>query len=428
MKRIFLILVLAGWILPASVAQITITRSDMPLPGDSLRVSITNNVPDGFRRSAMDTTWNFSMLEPLAQRVDTFSAAIAAPAVYQLVFVMLGGANLASPRGLVPVAGFPVSQGFTFYKNSDAAFEELGSGYMVQGFPLPVRYDVPEKIYQFPATPGDQWNSASAFALTLPSLGYYGTLHVRHSTVDGWGMLTTPYGTFQTLRVKSEVTVYDTVHIDSLGAGFSIDRVINEYRWLANGQGVPVLQINEENSLATAVYRDIARMQVQPLTVSLGPDREVLKGTNITLEAEISGGVPPYQVLWSTMDTGTSVSFAVTEDRTISVLVFDALQNFGADQVMVTVKYPPGIGEQTEQRLTLGPVPVSESVRFRLPFPAVEPTTELLSMSGKVIETPATVKTGEWFTASLSGVASGMYLMRVTAGSRTWTVKLPVYH
>jgi len=65
--------------------QITITRSDMPQPGDTLRGSMTTTVPPAYQKSARDTTWDFSMLEPLAQRLDTFKAATETPAGYQLV-------------------------------------------------------------------------------------------------------------------------------------------------------------------------------------------------------------------------------------------------------------------------------------------------------------------------------------------------------
>ena len=46
--------------------QIVIDQTDMPGPGDTLRVSTTNVVPAGFENTAMDTSWNFAALEALS--------------------------------------------------------------------------------------------------------------------------------------------------------------------------------------------------------------------------------------------------------------------------------------------------------------------------------------------------------------------------
>ncbi|HNY03283.1 MAG TPA: hypothetical protein PKG48_11875 [Bacteroidales bacterium] len=426
MKKLFLCLLAITPAFQSALSQITITRADMPVPGDTLRVSVTNTVPSGYARTAMDTTWDFSMLEPLAQRLDTFVTAASTPAGYQLVFVLLGGSNLASPSGGIPVPGFPVSQGYTFYRNSETAFEEMGTGYTIQNFPLPAKYDVPEKIYQFPAHPGDTWSSVSNFSISLPSMGFYGTMRQRSSAVDGWGTLITPFGTFQTLRVRSEVILHDSVYLDSLGNGFTINRFITEYRWLANGKGIPVLQVNEENGVVTAIYRDIFRTQIQLLSVNLGPDTTVLKGTELTLHATVTGGVPPYQVLWSTMDTGSTVTLTVTKDQVVSALVFDALQNFGGDQVVITVRYAPGFEDKDQHDIHLRPLPARGHVTVDLPpgFPTAE--FQILSPEGKVLGSGKVAAGTDGCMINLQGIPPGLYMLRISTGNRTWTAKLPI--
>ena len=107
--------------------------------------------------------------------------------------------------------------------------------------------------------PGMTWSSTSAFSIAIPDLAYYLTRRTRTSQVDGWGSLITPYGTFQTLRIKSLLSLHDSVYIDSLGTGFPLNRNITEYKWLAKGYGVPILQINEEAGIAVATYRDFLR-------------------------------------------------------------------------------------------------------------------------------------------------------------------------
>ena len=74
--------------------------------------------------------------------------------------------------------------------------------------------------------------------------------------VDGWGTLITPYGTFSVLRQKSEVYEYDSIYIDSLGFGVPVTRNYTEYKWLAKGMKIPVLQVNDNFGGLVAKYID----------------------------------------------------------------------------------------------------------------------------------------------------------------------------
>ncbi len=425
MKRIILF---AGLIALAAAgglkAQITVTQADMPIPGDTLRVSLTNIVPAGYAAASMDTSWNFSMLEPLSQRLDTFVSVTTTPPVYQLLFVLTGGANLASPLGGGLLPGVPVSQGFSFYKNNASGYSDLGSAYTVQGLPLPLKYDVPDKLYQFPMTPGLSWNSASGYEIALSGMGYYGTQRVRSSVVDGWGPVTTPFGTFQSLRVKSDLVIHDSIYIDSMATGFPVDRVITEYKWLAAGKGIPVLQINEEAGMATAIYRDIYRLPAQQLNVSIGPDTAVNKGAVITMRVVVSGGVPPYRILWNTLDTGSVVTAQIQTQQTFSVLVADAVQNIGTAQRVVSVIYPPGFSDHQEKPLAVYPNPSSGTVRFRLPDPEKEGRMQVIDGRGIVrISTNLQPTTG-LIEKDLSGLPEGFYLVRLTAGNESFSARV----
>ncbi|MDP1621123.1 MAG: T9SS type A sorting domain-containing protein [Bacteroidales bacterium] len=426
MKWTQIFLMAAFWFSTPVFSQVIINQSDMPVPGDTLRVSITNVAPTGYWKSAMDTTWNFEILEALTQRVDTFVSATATPSGYQLFFVLLGGANLAAPRSMIPIPGLPVTQGFSFFKNSSTAFSDLGSGYTIQGLPLPAKYDIPDKLYEFPMTPGLTWSSTSSFAITLPGLASYMTQRIRSNLVDGWGTLTTPYGTFETLRVKTLLTIHDSVHIDSLGIGFPVNRNITEYKWLAKGKGIPVLQINEEANIVTATYRDIFRMSAQPLTVSLGPDTAVPAGTTLTLHAAISGGTPPYQILWNTLDTGSSITVTVQSIQIFSVIVVDAVQNFGADQVVVSIRYPPGIEEFTSTKLHVFPNPSQGIVYCTLPESCRSAEMHVLTPLGKVICKQAVYPSAGEFRAELSTLPDGLYFIRMVTPERNYSAKLQI--
>lgn len=348
-------------------SQIVVDQGDMPQPGDTLRVSTTNLVAPGYEMTGMDTAWDFTALTAMVQRVDTFVSAASTPSAYQLFFVVLGGANLASPLNTSIIPGLPFSQAYSFFKNNAASYGNLGSAYTVQGIPLPIKYDIPDKYYEFPMHPGSAWSSGSSFSISLPSYGYYQTQRLRNSEVDGWGTLTTPFGIFQTLRIKSVLQIHDSIYIDSLGTGFPVNRNITEYKWMAKANGIPVLQINEEAGVATASYRDIFRMPVQSLSVSLGPDTTVLKGNSLTLHVSISGGTPPYQAIWNTLDTGMSLTITVEDTRTYSVFVVDAVQNFGTAQKVVTVRYSQGIDRPDKKEIRVFPDPSGGNISVKIP-------------------------------------------------------------
>jgi hypothetical protein len=428
MKHIIAFISLVCWLTTSVFSQVVIQQSDMPVAGDTLRVSVTNIVPAGYAKTAMDTTWNYAALEALSQRVDTFFSATATPLAYQFFFVLQGGANLASPRSGSPIPGLPVSQGFTFFKNSTTSYSDLGFAYTIQGLPLPAKYDIPDKLYQFPMTPGLSWSSTSSFSIDVPDLASYSTQRDRSSMVDGWGTIVTPFGTFQALRVKSTLAVHDSIYIDSLGIGFPFNRNIIEYKWMAQGKGIPVLQINEEGALVTATYRDIPRMSAAPLTVSLGQDTAVLKGTILDIFATITGGTPPYQVLWNPMNNGNPITVTVQSDLTCTVIVVDALQNFASDQKIVSIRYPPGIEENSSTHIQIFPNPTNGVVQLTSPEMRDNVLLEVLTPQGKIVWTGMVSPVNHEISIDLSVLPEGLYFIHLTTPGKTSTAKLHILH
>lgn len=400
--------------------QIVIDQSDMPIPGDTLRVSITNVVPAGFAQTGNDTSWNYGLLEALSQRVDTFVNVTQTPLLYQFVFTPGLVANLASPRSGSFLPGVTVTNAFTFYQKTSSSFSDVGSAYTIEGLPLPARYDNPEKLFAFPMNPNNTWASVSSFALNIPDLVYFSTRRTRSSVVDGWGSLITPFGTFQTLRVKSEILEHDSVFIDSLGFGFPFNRNITEYKWLAKGKGIPVLTISQEGSVVTATYRDIPRMSAVPLSVSLGPDTAVLIGTTITLVARINGGTPPYQVVWNTLDSGSTLTITVQDTRTYSVIVIDALQNISSDQRVVSVKYPPGISENDDMKISLYPNPSNGFVKLQLTKPSQSVTLNIFNAQGERVMRICLTKPDPDDPIFLGDLPDGIYAVLVDDGTRIY--------
>ena len=89
MKRVFvsLALILGGL---RGLTQITIDQTDMPNPGDTLRVSISTIIPGDYTKTGMDTTWDFSALFAMNQQLDSFVTKQSTPVVFQF-FLLFDG-------------------------------------------------------------------------------------------------------------------------------------------------------------------------------------------------------------------------------------------------------------------------------------------------------------------------------------------------
>jgi hypothetical protein len=255
-KQLLIILIIFTAI-TSTVAQITIDAADMPKISDTLRMSQAVNIPGDYKKTGPNMTWDFSMLTRSGQQVVTFVSPTSAPPLYQYFFTPGLVADLAVPgTNLQAFPGLPFTDFFTFFRKTPSIYADAGFAFSLSGIPVPLKYDQPDIHYTFPCTAGSTWSSASVAAISMPGLAYFGTSRNRTSVVDGWGQLTTPFGTFETIRVKSEIVEYDSLYADTLGFGIPVTRNITEYKWLGKGQGLPLLQINEENLTTTVVYRD----------------------------------------------------------------------------------------------------------------------------------------------------------------------------
>ncbi len=258
MKKIDLLSVL--FLLPAFLfAQITIDQNDMPQEGDTIRLS--NSVDVGmlnYEETGSNFNWDFSTLVPFSQTVDTFVSVSETPWLYQLVF--LTSANLAQKiNGYDFIPGFTITDSYEFFKNSSSDYRDVGVGITVNGAPIPNKFDSPDIIYRFPLAFGSIDSSFSSYEMDIPALGYASGWKKRTNIVDGYGSLTTPYGTFETVRVKSYIIQHDSIFLDSLGIGFPIDRTFTEYKWLGDGFGLPLCTVTDDGIAPTVTYIDSLR-------------------------------------------------------------------------------------------------------------------------------------------------------------------------
>ena len=245
-------------------AQITITQSDMPSVGDTLRVSITNTIgtlsPDS---TGPNYIWDFSQLTPKSQDVEHFIPSLPSP-YFILPYI--------SSYGYI-TNKIDTTNRVDFFKKSVSCYRQMGYGQKIAGQPAPFIYKPSDTIYRFPMLFADTDSCTSGYGFPIPGIGYYGENTKRVNVVDGWGDLTTPYGTFQTLRIKSTLYKTDTLYIDTLHFGFTIPLPVQyEYKWLGQGEKIPLLLIVANDVAGNAIitnvtYRDSMRAGVAQVSV-----------------------------------------------------------------------------------------------------------------------------------------------------------------
>ena len=234
------------------LAQITITSNDLPEVGDIYNYRAASIFGVQTNNAGTNQNWNYSNLGNTNSSNDEFISIASTNFVYALVFgtpLSPNMANMAKEEEnalfIPPQAGFSIEEPFAFYRKRNQDFSQVGLGVKVQDFPVPVRYNPPDRIYKFPLAFGNRDTANFAYNIDVPTLGYYGRKGTRINYVDGWGTLTLPGGlSFECIRVRSEVSAVDSIQIDTLSVGFNVPvpREI-KYKWLAPGYAWPILEI-----------------------------------------------------------------------------------------------------------------------------------------------------------------------------------------
>jgi hypothetical protein len=268
----------------ALTAQITITQNDMPSQGDTLRVSYAASTANvNHTLTGANFLWDFSALTPTAQQVFEFATPTALPFNFTATYGVLN----PSPDSLPGIGAVPTNF-VDYFKNGSSGYRQVGSSFdyaPIGSFSIPIIYSSSDYVYEFPLNFGDIDSSDAAYSFQLPNLIYLGQDRHRETTVDGWGTLITPFGTFQTLRLRSVVDATDTIAFDSLGVGFTTPRPqLIEYKWLAQGGKIPVLEVEAQvfaanETVTNVIYRDSARANV----FQVGITEQLSNSTNAVL-------------------------------------------------------------------------------------------------------------------------------------------------
>jgi hypothetical protein len=255
--------------------------------------------------------WDFSAINIDAQRIDTFHDVSQAEALYQLVFNN-GFTNpdyesdYYTPWNNIDFSqaeqlGLFISEPVAFTKISSSKVEITGIGIKANGISIPASSDTIDLQFELPMTFNDAWTSDSYTELDLnPAFnGMFHRYSQRDAVVDGWGQITTPFKTYDAIRVKSIIDSQDSVYIDIGGFGgtwleLPVPQQI-EYKWFANGEKIPVMTIITQDiggeTITTVEFkdksRDFASMQSSELEGFEVYPNPTSNELNISLNAQV---------------------------------------------------------------------------------------------------------------------------------------------
>jgi hypothetical protein len=244
-------------------AQITITKNDMPAANQNFLLRGANSTPaDDFQMAGANQTWNFTHLIPTdSQTVECLPILGAGPIiVYFLSFPTATYATKGDDLPLPAQSPITVTNLYNFYKASNSSFSILGFGASISGIPTPIQYDTIDVVYNFPMNFGDNYVTRSQFTIDIPTIGSLLETRRRTTTIEGWGTLKLPNGMdYEVLKVKSVSEITDNLVIEAIPFPIPpIPRNETEYKWLAAGSGVPLLQINTTNAFGAETVSSIA--------------------------------------------------------------------------------------------------------------------------------------------------------------------------
>jgi hypothetical protein len=414
-----------------SDAQITILSSDIAAASDTVRYSETSSFINS-NQSGPNQVWDYSNLIPLNQDIQSFYGPNQLPFTYRLQFASM---TYGFPESLLPNLGNLgtanlLTDPYTIVKKSASAYVYLGRGASVQGIPLSIVYTPNDTLYKFPMNYLDSFSGSYAGSAGFAALGSLVQIGSRKSLVDAWGTLKTPYGTFDCIRIKSEVTEIDSITFG--GTSFPLPNSRTEYRWFAKNQKIPVLEVIEPATMfgaKTIRYKDIYRPEVfanhanfnaRPNSLNVGDTLTLTNtsfGTPKSYLWEINANVSQYDYVGGTSQTSANPK----------VIFYQA----GNYDIKLNVTYSGGKDDTLRVNAiqvnpsTTGYAELNKALKFKLyPNPSngvlffeakivKNAEYQILDLTGKLVKQGILIDTEASQPIDISELSKGCYLFKI---------------
>ncbi|MDP5099105.1 MAG: T9SS type A sorting domain-containing protein [Crocinitomicaceae bacterium] len=239
-------------------SQITLTSADFATANDTVRISKATDNSIDFSTTGANYTWDFSYLTFDSQLRRDYAPATGLPILINFVFGPMASNNYKATYFL-PSTDLPIDQLGTFLpitisdvvqysKKTNDSITSIGLSLQINGNGIPVKSDTIETRYAFPLNYGDNHYSRGYTRLDMNPI--YDAIWIqyrqRYTEVDGWGSVSTPYGTFDALRLKHTITETDSLRISFNGNPFWLPIPVPEshiYEWITNGEKDAIMRI-----------------------------------------------------------------------------------------------------------------------------------------------------------------------------------------
>lgn len=275
-----LLLISSFFSVSITFAQITLQSGDFATGGDTIRMSQANDNGYDFQSTGAGYSWDFSSLVPVSQTLKDFRSMSGAPAFVNFTFGVFAPlkyqASYFIESTAIPIAQITsflpvtIEDIFQFTRINAVGVTSVGFSLVVNGQAIPFKSDTIEKRYELPVAFGNSHFSRGYTNIDFnPIIDATWNQHrTRTTNVDGYGSITTPYGAFEALRIKHDITEIDSLYfVLPIFGGTWIPLPIpssHEYEWWTNGEKEPILKIttNEiggNETISSIEYRDIYR-------------------------------------------------------------------------------------------------------------------------------------------------------------------------
>lgn len=240
----------------AAQSPITLGNNNMPGSGDTLRyTNIQLGSLGNYQQTGPNFNWDFSTVQSTTDGLRSFKSSLLTP--YALFFLSLNeyGEKIQDTIALGPLQ---ITNYYNFYKKSTSpnAFIADGAGATLNGVPLPSYYSDKDEIYNFPMTYPKYDSTTFRFATPATTLipVRYSKTGYRVTVVDGWGTITTPYGTGNCLRLITTQYSMDSVKttVGQVTIPLGIANNIRSYQWFTTTSKIPFLEVT--GSLIAGVF------------------------------------------------------------------------------------------------------------------------------------------------------------------------------
>jgi len=228
-------------------SPITLGNNNMPKNGDTLRYTgIQLSSIGNFTQTGVNFNWNFSNVISTTEGLRSFRNGLQTP-----YFIFFGfsafGEKIADTISLGPVN---ITNYYNYYRQqtNPNAFVADGAGITFSSVPLPSYYSDKDELYNFPMSYPKYDSTKFKFSTLTSNIVpvRYSKTGYRVTKVDGWGTITTPYGTQNCLRLITTQYAMDTLKttIGPVTIPLGFQNFQRSYQWMTLTSKIPYLEVS----------------------------------------------------------------------------------------------------------------------------------------------------------------------------------------